>query len=309
MGSDAIALPLLEVLWKAQGPTQLVGVFTQPDKPKGRGQRVASNPIKQWALDRNIQVLQPHAVGQAEADWVQTQGIQMAWVMAYGHILKQVFLDALPLGAWNLHASLLPKYRGAAPIEAALMAGEARSGVTLMRMVRRMDAGPVVDQAAFECLTLTQAQARLAMGQAAAALVNQYHDALCLQPQGIEPVPQNEEAATYVGKLSKADGRLDFSRTAPELERQVRALSTWPGCYCYWGELLLKVGQACVINPNALQGADPGTVLGLHQGALVVAAGQGTLLGLTQLQRPFGKMLAASAFLCGSDIPQGTCLT
>jgi methionyl-tRNA formyltransferase len=150
MGSDPIALPLLDALAVAHaGDIELVGIYTQPDRPSGRGMKLQANEIKQWALEHSLPIRQPEKLGQEDVDWLQEQRCDLLLVMAYGHILRQKLLDVPRLPPLNFHASLRPA-AGASPIETAIATGETRTGVTLMRIVRELDAGPMLDREVVE---------------------------------------------------------------------------------------------------------------------------------------------------------------
>ena len=145
LGSDEIALPCLQALRASEAGYDICGVITQPDRRSGRGRLLHSNPIKKWAMEHGIPVREPVNPAEPEIAWIKGLGADLALVMAYGHILSNGILDATPCGCFNLHASLLPEYRGASPIETSLAAGDNQTGVTLMRVIQRMDAGPLID--------------------------------------------------------------------------------------------------------------------------------------------------------------------
>src|SRR5690625_502022 len=149
MGSDPIALPSLEFLAEQSDQLEIAAVFTQPDRRTGRGRKLQANAIKLWAEANKIEVFQPEKPGESEVEWMRENEIDLILVMAYGHILRQNLIESVPLKIYNLHASLLPKYRGASPIEAAIAEGESETGVTLMEVVRKLDAGPIVDAEKF----------------------------------------------------------------------------------------------------------------------------------------------------------------
>ena len=303
MGSDAIALPTLRLLAEER-QVELAGVFTQPDRPSGRGKRLRANPIKEWSVSNGIEVRAPERPGEAESSWLSKQQVRLVFVMAYGHILRSSLLEAVDGRFYNLHASLLPAYRGASPIETALAEGESTTGVSLMRIVRKMDAGPVVDRQAVP-ITADEDGPSLREKLAAACLPLLSRNLGDLLAGGVSEEPQDEQTATYCRLLRKEDGRLDFSMSAHLLARRVAALRPWPGCFLEFGDLRIKVGAARA-NSQPVN-ATPGTVLGERNGALSVAAGEGAL-ELLELQRPGGKMLAAPDFLRGFSSLVDTCL-
>ncbi len=305
MGSDPIALPLLDWLAGEGGAlAEIVAVYTQPDRPAGRGQKVAAGPIKRWALARGLPVRQPEKLAEDECAWLAGQRADLALVLAYGHLLRDEFIVAPRLGTLNLHASLLPKYRGASPVQAAIACGERQTGVTLMRIVRRLDAGPVGDCERADIGPLDGApevEARLA-----GACVPLVARALPRLRDGtLAFAPQDEAGATYCRRLTKEDGRLDFHAAAAALAARINGLHPWPGSVAELAGVPVKLGLADAIAEAA--GGPPGAVLGPDTEGLRVATGQGTLR-LRRLQRPGGRMLPASEFLRGLPVPAGTVL-
>ena len=310
MGSDSVALPLLDWLaGEGSALAAVAAVYTQPDRPAGRGQQVAAGPVKRWAEARGLPVRQPEKLDAAELAWVAAQGADLALVMAYGHLLGEEFIATPRLGTLNLHASLLPKYRGASPIQSAVAGGERETGVTLMRVVRRMDAGPVADCERVAIGPLDAApdvEARLAR-----ACVPLLARALPrLQAGRLEFVSQDDAQASYCRRLTKADGRLDFAAPAAALAARINGLHPWPGCAVEVDGLTIRLGLADTV-ARLRQGyggqAGPGTVLGADSEGLLVATGDGCLR-LRRLQRPGGKMLPAPEFLRGRPVPAGTVL-
>lgn len=305
MGSDAIALPLLDFLADEGGRAiALLGVMTRPDRPAGRGKQLRANAIKRWALDRGLRVWQPERPGEAEVALFREKGVELALVMAYGHLLRRALLEAPLRGTYNVHTSLLPAYRGASPIQAAIASGDDETGVTLMKMVPRMDAGPVVDR---ECVRVDRRDTALDLEEKLArACVPMLRRNLEAMASGTAAVREQEEAsASYCRKLTKEDGTLDFERPAGLLARRVNALHPWPGVGIPVGETVVKAGRAD-FESGAAEG-EPGTVLGTGAGALRVAAGDG-VVRLLELQRPGGRMLPAEGFLRGFPISPGTVL-
>lgn len=303
LGSDAIALPALEYLRGADG-AQLAGVITQPDRPAGRGQHLHANPVAAWARAQGIAVLQPAQPGAAELAWLRAEGVELAMVMAYGKILRAEFLESLPKGVWNLHASRLPAYRGASPIEAALAMGDVETAVCLMRVVPALDAGPVAD---FESVAIpaeeTGPQLRERLARACVPLLAR--NLARMSDGSIRVMQQDESRVSYTRKLNKADARLDFARTAEELERRVRALQPWPGSVVEHAGETLKVGEAEAV-PEMVASA-PGTVVRAGPEGVDVATSAG-VLRLRALQRPGGRMLGVAEFLRGHAIKEGVVL-
>jgi methionyl-tRNA formyltransferase len=312
MGSDVIALPLLD--WLAgdgSAHAEVVAVFTQPDRPAGRGQKVQPNGIKLWAEAHGLPVHQPEILGPAELGQLLAYAPDVSLVMAYGHILREEFINAPRLGTLNLHASLLPKYRGASPIQTAIASGETETGVALMRIVRALDAGAVADvqkvpigprDTALEVEHKLAAACVLLLARSLPRLVE--GDLLFAE--------QEESAATFCRRLTKADGVLDFTVPAVNLAARINGLTPWPGCTLDIGGQTVKVGLADAPNPETCpityeKDIVPGVVLGGDDAGLLVATGVG-VLRLLKLQRPGGRMLGAGEFLRGFPVPVGTVL-
>lgn len=268
---------------------QVVAVYTQPDRPAGRGQKLMPSPVKQLAMTHNIPVYQPQTLRDpaAQAELAALQPDLMV-VVAYGLILPQAVLDTPRLGCINSHASLLPRWRGAAPIQRAVEAGDAESGVTVMQMEAGLDTGP----------TLLKVTTPISAEDTGGTL----HDRLAelgaraiveavdgLEAGTLKGQAQDDALACYAHKLSKDEARLDWSRPAVDLERQIRALHPWPICHSGLSGEAVKVHAAQLADGSGA----PGTILDAGKDGLRVACGQGALL-LTRLQLPGGKPLAFS---------------
>lgn len=305
MGSDPIALPALEAIAAGRcGAVDLGSVYTRPDKPSGRGQKVSPNEIKSWALARGLPVHQPERMGKEARLEIAEQRPDAILVMAFGHLLSQALIDVPRFGIWNLHTSLLPRYRGASPIQAAVASGDAETGVSLMRIVREMDAGPVLDVERArigELDTSADVEARLAI--ACAPLVERALPRILAGDA--RPQEQDHAAATYVRKLGKEDGELDFRVSAAELARRINGLFPWPGARLWHGATPIKLGLAAA--DRAPTDAAPGEVLGFEADGLRVACGDGSVL-LKRLQRPGGRLLDSAEFARGYALPRGTML-
>ncbi|HEU5078612.1 MAG TPA: methionyl-tRNA formyltransferase [Opitutaceae bacterium] len=323
LGSDPIALPLLDSL--AGNPAvELIAVVTQPDRPVGRGQHVVANGIKTWALARALPVLQPEKLTEEFRLQFAALGADLSLVMAYGHILKEAFIGTPRLGTLNLHASILPEFRGASPIQSAVAIGREETGVSLMRIVRKLDAGPVADVERVRIgRTDTASEVEAKLASACVPLVARNLPALAAN--ALTFLEQEETAATYCRRLTKADGAIDFAQPAAELAHRINGLYPWPGCAVQIREQNVKLGLADWSEEEEGQGegaiedegdgkpaaaterVSPGKVLGLREDALCVGTGRG-VLRLLRLQRPGGKMLGAAEFLRGFEIPEGTVL-
>jgi methionyl-tRNA formyltransferase len=302
-GSDAIALPLLQ--WFADagsGLGRIVAVFTQPDRPAGRGQRVQANAIKGWALARDLPVFQPEKLAEPERLQLAGCDADVGLVMAYGHLLRDDFLATPRRGMLNLHTSLLPHYRGASPIQTAVASGETTTGVTLMHIVRRLDAGPMVDAERVPVGgrdTALDVEAKLA-----AACVPLVARALARWETGALPAtPQDEAAATYCRKLTKEDGVLDFAAPARVLAARINGLFPWPSCRIVLEGQTVRLGRADVA--ASVDASSPGVVAGSDPEGLLVGTADG-VLRLLSLQREGGRMLPAPEFLRGFPVKAGT---
>jgi methionyl-tRNA formyltransferase len=312
MGSDAIALPALD--WLAgSGHAQVAAVFTQPDRAVGRGQKVQPNAIKQWAEARGLPVHQPGKFSAADQQALAALQPDLTLVMAYGHILRQEVIDTPRLGTINLHTSILPQYRGASPIQTATACGDTTTGVTLMKMVLALDAGPVgdVERVAIGSLdTAAEVEAKLA--QACVPLLQRATPALA--KGSLAFTGQDETKVTFCRRLEKADGVLDFAAPAAVLAARINGLNPWPGCSVEINGQPVKLGLADA--PAAAETSHLigdigsrriGEVIGSDAHGLLVAAGQG-ILRLRKLQRPGGKLLPAGEFLRGFPVAAGTIL-
>jgi len=303
LGSDPIALPAFEAVAALPG-VEVAQVWSQPDRPSGRGQSVQPNAVSAWALARGLPLRRPERFDEAEDAALAALQPDLALVMAYGQLLREPTLAVPRLGFVNLHGSLLPALRGATPVEGALSLGLPETGITLQQVVRRLDAGPVL---AARPVAIDPAVAREAlraeMGRVAGLLATEAVPALLAG--SLVPTPQDEAAATYTRRLRREDAALDFHASAAALANRIRALEGWPGSTCLVDDIRLKVGRA--LAEAAPRAADPGTVLSADASGVVVATGDGHLR-LLELQRPGGRMLPAAAFLAGFRIEPGVLL-
>jgi len=299
-GSDAIALPLLNwLVGEGSETAEVVAVFTQPDRPIGRGQKIATNAIKQWALARNLPVHQPEKIGREERQRLVELSADVSLVMAYGHILKEDFIATPRLGTLNLHASLLPSYRGASPIQSAIAAGESATGVSLMRIVRELDAGPVADVERVPIApTDTALDIEAKLGAGCVSLLRRNLPRFAARD--LVFVEQDHAAATFCRRLIKADGVVDFEQPARLVAARINGLFPWPGCGVSIEQQTIKLGQADWVEGEA----EPGRIVGNDAHGLLVGTAGG-LVRLRQMQRPGGRMLPGKEFLRGFPVAAG----
>jgi methionyl-tRNA formyltransferase len=303
MGTAELACASLKALL-ASRPGAVLAAVTRPDRPKGRELHEQAPPVKTIALEAGLRVLQPHSARDpafaAELAALQPEVIVVA---AYGQILPQPVLDLPKFGCVNVHASLLPKYRGAAPIQWAIVNNDLETGVSIMKMAAGLDTGDVLSQRATPIgpdETAAVLQDRLgAMGAELLAETLPHYIA-----GDITPRPQDNAAATYARKITKADGRLDWSRSALELRNRMRAFTPWPGAFVNWTAQdrprLLKIWRAQVERGQG----HPGLVLQANKTGLVVACGVDALR-IEQLQLEGGRKMTAAEFLAGHDLKAG----
>jgi methionyl-tRNA formyltransferase len=292
MGSPDFALPTLSALAKVY---QVVGVVTQPDRASGRGRELKAPPVKSLAVELNIPVIQPEKLKQPEAlEQLRAWAPDLIVVAAFGQILRKDVLDLPHHGCLNVHASLLPRWRGAAPINAAILAGDAETGVTIMKMDVGLDTGPMLkmksakiaaeDTAGSLFQTLAQLGADLLMETLPDYLSGK-----------LTPQPQPETGATYAPMLTKEDGHLDFTRSAVELERRVRAMNPWPGAWLMWNGQPLKVLHATCLGG----GKNPVGGKIIVEGKPAIQSAQGILI-LEELQPAGKKVMSGKSFITGA---------
>ena len=297
MGTPDFAVPIMRALIAAGH--EVVAVYTQPPRPAGRGHREQPSPVQRAAEDAGIPVHAPAKLDAAEQEKFRSLGLDAAVVAAYGLILPKAVLEAPRLGCLNVHASLLPRWRGAAPIQRAILAGDEETGVTIMQMDEGLDTGAMLLS---ESVPIDPATTAATLHDQLAALgARLIVRALAGRADGtLSPRPQPTQGATYAKKLGRDEGRLDWSKPAVELERVVRALNPAPGVWFERGGERIKVLAASLVERPA--GAAPGTVL---DDALAIACGSGALR-LTRLQRAGRAPMDAEAFLRGYALPRGT---
>lgn len=302
MGTPDFAVPVLEAIIQA-GHT-VIGVYTQPDKPKGRGKSMQYTPVKEKALEYQIPVYQPARVREPEViEEIRNLQPEIIIVVAFGQILPEELLAIPPYGCVNVHASLLPKYRGAAPIQRVIMDGEKESGVTTMYMAKGLDTGDMIEQ--------------LVVPINAKETGGSYHDKLaeagarlCISTMekieaGTAPrIPQDDSRSCYAHMLKKSMGELDFEQPAEVLERLVRGLNPWPSAYTQLQGKNLKIYEADVVEIPENQQREPGMITAVDKKSFTIQCNPGGLR-VTQLQLEGKKRMNTDAFLLGFTVEEG----
>jgi len=293
MGTPDFSVPALHALVAAGH--EIAAVYSQPPRPAGRGQSVRLSPVHQAALDLGLEVRTPARVRRDAAEHAAfaALGADAAVVAAYGLILPAEMLAAPRLGCLNIHASLLPRWRGAAPIQAAVLHGDTRSGVSIMQMDEGLDTGAVLAE---EAVALDGTTTASSLHDALSAMGARLIVDVLANPR--PAVPQPEAGVTYAARLTRDDGRIDWTRTAAQIDRQIRGLTPWPGTWTTLAGTVIKIGAAMPEDATA----PPGTTI---DDRLLVACAQGALR-ITRLQRPGKGMMDAADFLRGHPVAGGT---
>lgn len=302
-GTPSFALPSLEKLTK--GPDEVVAVVTQPDREKGRGRKVMPSPVKEFALQKGVPIFQPEKIKEtAFIEALRSFEADLFVVAAYGQILPKAVLSLPKFGAVNVHASLLPKYRGPAPIAWAILNGERKTGITTMLMDEGMDTGDILLQSEISVReedTTETLQDRLA--SLGAQVLSETLEKI--KKGEIHPVPQDHSKATYAPMLKKEDGRIQWTRRAEEIDRQVRAFHPWPGAYAEWQGRVLKIYKGEVRKGKAI--GKPGTVLWVGTDFIEIETGEGSYL-LKEVQLEGKRRISVRDFLSGHPVSVGEVL-
>lgn len=310
MGTPEFAVPSLKVL--IEGVDEIAAVITQPDRPKGRHGIITQPPVKVLALQHNIPVYQPSKVKDKEfVSMLRSLKPEIIVVVAYGQILSKEILEIPPKWCINIHASLLPKYRGSAPINWALIKGEKTTGVTSMIVTQALDSGPILLQK--EVSVDEDDDARTLhdkLSQAGGILL--YETMRRIESGTLTPTPQNESVATYFPMLEKSDGLIDWSMKATDIRNRVRGLAVWPGAYTYLNGALLKLYRAEVVTEHRSPVAggaapSPGTLVNADDYGILVVTGKDSLL-IKELQAEGKRRMTAAEFVHGHKIEKGVVL-
>ncbi|NLM23330.1 MAG: methionyl-tRNA formyltransferase [Firmicutes bacterium] len=303
MGTPAFALPSLELIRESRH--RLAGIVTRPDRPRGRGRRLSVSPVKEWALKNGVALSQPAGLKDPSFwEWLEGLAPDLVITVAYGKILPPALLDYPPLGCINLHASLLPAYRGAAPIHRAVMAGEESTGVTVIKMNPQMDAGDIILQEAVPIrIDDTTGTLHDRLASLGARLLLQAVDQLASGEAVFKP--QDHAAATLAPPLTPEEERLDWRRSAWELYNQIRGLNPRPGAFTFFRGRRLKIWRAAPPAPEKGPGEGrPGELLAVSPESFTVAAGDGALTVL-EVQPEGKKAISAGDFCRGYRVAPG----
>lgn len=309
MGTPDFSVGTLEALVEAGH--EVVLAVSQPDKPKGRGKEMQFTPVKECALKYNIPVYQPRRVREAECiEELRKYNADIMVVVAFGQILPKEILEMTPYGCVNVHASLLPKYRGSAPIQWAIINGEEVTGVTTMQMDEGLDTGDMLLKTEIP-IEEKETGGSLFDKLAAAGAKLCVETLEALQNKTVTPIPQGETTTAYAKMLDKQLGNIDWNQTAIEIERLIRGLTPWPSAYTDWNGKVMKIWDAEVdfekVEAMEIEEARPGTIVKVEKDAFYVQTGDG-LLKVLELQIPGKKRMDAGAFLRGYQVKVGEML-
>ncbi|MFO9381417.1 methionyl-tRNA formyltransferase [Legionella pneumophila serogroup 1] len=291
-GTPEFGLPCLDAL--IQSRHHLKAVYTQPDRPAGRGRKLQESPVKEWAINHQIPVYQPLNFKNQEAvDELSALKPDVMVVIAYGLILPKAVLEIPRLGCINVHASLLPRWRGASPIQHAILHGDAESGVTIMQMDVGFDTGPMLCKAT--CPVTSSDTAGSLHDKLAKMSVKPLLDVLeALASNSAQFELQNNELATYAGKINKEEARINWHQSAVEIDRKIRAFNPWPVAYTLAGELMLRIHQAKATDIMSTE--MPGMVLNVDKNGMLVATNDNALL-VEKIQFPGAKVISVRDWL------------
>ncbi len=301
MGTPSFAVPILRAIHKSNH--ELIGVVTQPDRLKGRGRKLGISPVKELATGFRPIVMQPQTTkDEAFIGEVKRMSPDLIVVAAYGRMLTRDLLDIPPLGCINVHASLLPKYRGAAPIQWAIVKGERKTGITIMKMDEGMDTGDILLAQEVEIGDEDTAQSlHDRLTQVGASLIIKAMDQL--DKGTLRPIPQDHSEASYAPPLKKEDALIDWSQDGREIFNRIRGFNPWPGAFTYLKGLRLKVFSGEIINEEVREA--PGKVVQSGSEGVKVTTGKGSLL-IKEVQLEGRKRMPIHEFLVGNEIPPGT---
>jgi methionyl-tRNA formyltransferase len=300
MGTPDFAVPTLEKIH--QSPHELLAVITQPDKPKGRGRTLQPSPVKSFAIKAGIQVLQPEKASAPETvEEISAMSPDLIVVAAYGQILRENFLSIPKHFCMNLHSSILPKYRGAAPINWAIINGDAETGVTTMKMDKGLDTGDILLIAKTVIKDTDDAQSlHDTLANIGASLTIETINKL--EQNSLAFIPQDDLQSSYAHKLKKSDGLIDWEQDAKTIRNRIRGLEPWPGAYTFYNGLRMRICKAEIT--DGMEGDQPGHIVRLSDHGIEVGTAHGRLI-ITDLQPEGKKRMPAKNFLMGHKVTVG----
>ena len=303
MGTPEFAVTVLEGLLNTKHEVGLVA--TQPDKAKNRGKKIQYTPVKENALEHNIKVLQPEKVRGNEEFLEELKDYRpdIIVVAAYGQILPKEVLELPKYGCVNVHASLLPRLRGAAPIQRAIIEVDEETGVTIMQMSEGLDTGDMLAKESIKIGTMNYSMLHDALAEIGARLM--VHTLDLIEEGKISPEPQDDSKSSYAEMVFKQEGKIDFTRQPEAVERLIRGFDPWPGAFCEYEDMVMKLWKAQPLCENT--GKEPGTIIEVSARGIKIACGDGTLL-VSEIQIPGKKRVAVSEYLKGNQIKEGIIL-
>lgn len=303
MGTPEFAVTVLEGLLNTKHEVGLVA--TQPDKAKNRGKKIQYTPVKEKALEHNIKVLQPEKVRGNEEFLKELKDYRpdIIVVAAYGQILPKEVLELPKYGCVNVHASLLPRLRGAAPIQRAIIEGDEETGVTIMQMSEGLDTGDMLAKESIKIGTMNYSMLHDALAEIGARLM--VHTLDLIEEGKISPEPQDDSKSSYAKMVFKQEGKIDFTRQPEAVERLIRGFDPWPGAFCEYEDMVMKLWKAQPLCENT--GKEPGTIIEVSARGIKIACGDGALL-VSEIQIPGKKRVAVSEYLKGNQIKEGIIL-
>ena len=303
MGTPEFAVTVLEGLLNTKHEVGLVA--TQPDKAKNRGKKIQYTPVKEKALEHNIKVLQPEKVRGNEEFLEELKDYRpdIIVVAAYGQILPKEVLELPKYGCVNVHASLLPRLRGAAPIQRAIIEGDEETGVTIMQMSEGLDTGDMLAKESIKIGTMNYSMLHDALAEIGARLM--VHTLDLIEEGKISPEPQDDSKSSYAKMVFKQEGKIDFTRQPEAVERLIRGFDPWPGAFCEYEDMVMKLWKAQPLCEDT--GKEPGTIIEVSARGIKIACGDGALL-VSEIQIPGKKRVAVSEYLKGNQIKEGIIL-
>ena len=304
MGTPDFAVPSLDILF--ENGFNIALVVTQPDKPRGRGHKVSYSPVKEYALEKGLPIIQPIKIGEEEyVSKLKALEPDLFVTCAYGQFLPQTILDIPRNGTINVHGSLLPKYRGAAPIQWAIINGERKTGITTMLTVLKLDAGDMLLKKEIEIddeITAGQLYDRMSVLGAQTLL----ETIQGVQQGTLTPVPQEECDTCYAPRITRKTGQIDWNKSTREIHNLIRGTNPWPGAYSYFKDEYMRVWKSQILSENKQSPATPGTILNVSKDGFDVQTGDG-ILRITEVQCANAKRLTVGQYICGHCVNVGDC--